>query len=174
MFKKSNMDNNESQEESEMLWLYPADREKLNFKPNCAMLKICSQSGKYTRLLTSLLKGRGIGKIEDNSTSADPPSYTTTIIIPGRPSKLSQRLWRAVLGWWNASVIHTTCTINTYTINTDDTINTDTIYFHCLLQWTDPRTNMDQCLFRTLRWSSHQTRRKLGDERIKGWWSWSL
>ena len=44
MFKKSNMDNNESQEESEMLWLYPADREKLNFKPNYEMLKVRSLS----------------------------------------------------------------------------------------------------------------------------------
>ena len=34
----------------------------------------------------------GIGKIEDNLTSADPLSYTTTIMIPGRPGKLSQRL----------------------------------------------------------------------------------
>ena len=33
----------------------------------------------------------GIGKIEDNLTSADPLSYTTTIVIPGRPGKLSQR-----------------------------------------------------------------------------------
>ena len=30
--------------------------------------------------------------MEDNLTSADPLSYTTTIMIPGRPDKLSQRL----------------------------------------------------------------------------------
>ena len=30
--------------------------------------------------------------MEDNLPSADPLSYTTTIMIPGRPSKLSERL----------------------------------------------------------------------------------
>ena len=30
--------------------------------------------------------------MEDNLTSADPLSKTTTIMIPGRPGKLSQRL----------------------------------------------------------------------------------
>ena len=39
-----------------------------------------------------VFQGSGIGKIEDNLMSADPLSYTTTEIIPGRPSKLSQRL----------------------------------------------------------------------------------
>ena len=34
----------------------------------------------------------GIGKIEDNLASADPLSYTTTIMILGRPGKLSERL----------------------------------------------------------------------------------
>ena len=34
----------------------------------------------------------GIGMIEDNSTIADSLSDTTTIMIPGRPGKLSERL----------------------------------------------------------------------------------
>ena len=34
-----------------------------------------------------VFQGSGIGKIDDNLTSADPP---TTIMIPGRPGKLSQ------------------------------------------------------------------------------------
>ena len=35
--------------------------------------------------------------MEDNITSADPPSYTTTIMIPGRPGKLNECLltWSA-------------------------------------------------------------------------------
>ena len=39
-----------------------------------------------------VFQGNGIGKIEYNLTSADPLSYTTTIMIPVRPGKLSQRL----------------------------------------------------------------------------------
>ena len=39
-----------------------------------------------------VFQGSGIGNIEDNLTSADPLSYTTTIMIPGRPGKLSERL----------------------------------------------------------------------------------
>ena len=39
-----------------------------------------------------VFQGSGIGKIEDNLTSDDPLSYTTTIMIPCRPVKLSERL----------------------------------------------------------------------------------
>ena len=39
-----------------------------------------------------VFQGSGIGKMEDNLTSTDPLSYTTTIMIPGRPGKLSERL----------------------------------------------------------------------------------
>ena len=39
-----------------------------------------------------IIQGSGIGKKEDNLTSADPLSYTTTIMIPNRPGKLSERL----------------------------------------------------------------------------------
>ena len=39
-----------------------------------------------------VFQSSGIGKIEDNITSADQPSYTTTIMIQGRPGKLSERL----------------------------------------------------------------------------------
>ena len=39
-----------------------------------------------------VFQGSGIGKIEDNIRSADPLSYTTTILIPGRPGQLSERL----------------------------------------------------------------------------------
>ena len=35
-----------------------------------------------------VFQGSGIGKIGDNLTSADPLSYTITIMIPGRPGKL--------------------------------------------------------------------------------------
>ena len=39
-----------------------------------------------------VFQGSGIGKLEDSLTSADPLSYTTTIMMLGRPGKLSERL----------------------------------------------------------------------------------
>ena len=39
-----------------------------------------------------VFQGSGIGEIEDNLTSADPPSYTTNESIPRRPGELGQRL----------------------------------------------------------------------------------
>ena len=39
-----------------------------------------------------VFQGSEIEKIEDNLTSVDPLSYTTTIMIPSRPGKLSERL----------------------------------------------------------------------------------
>ena len=41
-----------------------------------------------------VFQGSGMGKIEDNLTSADPLSYTTTIMIPGRPGKLKGQISR--------------------------------------------------------------------------------
>ena len=65
------------------------------------------------------------------------PTWSREADLQTELCNAQDEFWRVILGWWNASVIHTTSTINTYTTNTN-TINTDTIYF----QWTDPRTSI--------------------------------
>ena len=51
------------------------------------------ERGKKIKVNKQDFQGSGIEKIEDNLASADPLSYTTTILIPGRPGKLSECLF---------------------------------------------------------------------------------
>ena len=74
---------NESQEESEMLWLCPPDREKLIFKPNYAMLKMSSDES------SSDVETQASSTPPARSTPT-PPTLTPSTPIPSTSSGQTQ------------------------------------------------------------------------------------